>query len=153
MTLQAFTWDDGAVENAMTDRFRASPEFRADWSLVAVLGGVIVGHVLVAPCELQGDNVQRDAANQPRRALMLGPMSVVPEHQCQGIGSALMRDVLGRVQGSGEALVVLWGHPEFYPRFGFRPASEFGLLPNTPEAMVCPLQADLSVYTGLSLPH
>lgn len=132
----------------MIDRFRASPEFRADWSLVALLGGVIVGHVLVAPCELQGGETA-----QPRHALMLGPMSVAPDHQRQGIGSALIRDVLGRVQDSGEAMVVLWGHPAFYPRFGFRPASEFGLLPDTPEAMVCPLQADLSAYAGLSLPH
>ncbi|WP_243398156.1 GNAT family N-acetyltransferase [Deinococcus koreensis] len=80
-------------------------------------------------------------------------MSVLPEQQRQGIGSALMREALSRVRDSGEAMVVLWGHPEFYPRFGFRRASDFGLLPDTPAAMVYPLQADLRAYAGLSLPH
>ncbi|GHF40049.1 putative acetyltransferase [Deinococcus metalli] len=148
VTRRAFTWDDGRAENAMIGAFRASADFRAEWSLVMVQGGMIVGHGMIAPCDLHGGD-----ADQPRRALLLGPMSVAPEHQRQGVGSALVRGLLERAQSSGEALVVLWGHPEFYPRFGFRPAGDHGLLPETPAAMAYPLQPDLSAYAGLELPR
>jgi putative acetyltransferase len=63
------------------------------------------------------------------RRLGLGPLGVAPEHQRGGIGQALVHAVLGAADALDEAIVVLWGHPTYYPRFGFRPASEYGINP------------------------
>jgi putative acetyltransferase len=65
--------------------------------------------------------------------LELGPISVVPEHQGVGVGSALIREALSRADEHGEPLVLVLGHPGYYPRFGFRPASELGISPPHPK--------------------
>jgi putative acetyltransferase len=57
----------------------------------------------------------------------LGPMAVRPAWQRQGIGSQLVREGLEECWRSGYEAVVVLGHPEYYPRFGFVPASRFGL--------------------------
>lgn len=88
-------------------------------SLVAERDGAVVGHVLFTPVTLAG---------HPDLALMgLAPMAVRPEHQRSGVGSALVRAGLERcVRGGFDGAVVL-GHAEYYPRFGFVPASRFGI--------------------------
>lgn len=133
----------------MIGEIRASGRFLPDLSLVAEVGGRVVGHVIVAPTDLRG---HPENLEQPRRVLLLGPLSVLPEWQRQGIGSALMRAVLRAARGRPEPMVVLWGHADYYPRFGFRPATEFGLRPDSPAAMVYPLQDDLAAYAGLEMP-
>ena len=60
-------------------------------------------------------------------ALALAPMAVHPEFQSQGIGSRLVREGLERCRNLGHRIVVVVGHPEFYPRFGFTPARAKGL--------------------------
>jgi putative acetyltransferase len=67
-----------------------------------------------------------------RRVLELGPMSVEPERQRRGIGSALVREALRRAEDRSEPLVLVLGHPTYYPRFGFSPASELGIAPPDP---------------------
>jgi putative acetyltransferase len=57
----------------------------------------------------------------------LGPMAVVPEHQRCGIGAALMEAGLARMRAAGCPFVVVLGHHEYYTRFGFVPASRYGL--------------------------
>lgn len=66
-------------------------------------------------------------------ALGLGPIAVHPSHQRAGIGSALMHAVLGAAEARGERAVILLGDPNYYSRFGFRLASEFGITPPDPE--------------------
>jgi putative acetyltransferase len=63
------------------------------------------------------------------RLLELGPLSVLPTRQRAGIGSELVRDALRRADERGEPLVLVLGHPSYYPRFGFRRASDLGLHP------------------------
>lgn len=93
-------------------------------SLVAEEEGEIVGHILFSAVTLDG---------QPDLNLMgLGPVAVLPQYQRQGIGSALVRTGLERCRDSGAAAVVVLGHPEFYPRLGFVPASRFGLCSEYP---------------------
>lgn len=89
-------------------------------SLVAVQDSTIVGHVLFTPVAL-------DPAPPSIRALGLGPMAVMPGLQRQGIGTRLVHAGLDECSRLGYRAVVLVGHPEFYPRFGFRPARAFGL--------------------------
>jgi len=86
-------------------------------SLVAEHAGTIVGHIFLSPVTLSG---------HPDLQLMgLAPMAVTPSHQRRGIGSALVREGLSACR-SFDAIVVL-GHAEYYPRFGFIPASRFGI--------------------------
>lgn len=89
-------------------------------SLVAELDGVVVGHILFSP-------VSVTAENGSFGALGLGPMAVLPAYQGQGIGSALARAGLAACRDIGQDIVVVLGHPGFYPRFGFAPARARGL--------------------------
>ena len=57
----------------------------------------------------------------------LAPMAVAPDHQRKGIGSTLVRAGLERCQQLGFGAVVVLGHSEYYPRFGFSPSSRFGM--------------------------
>lgn len=84
-------------------------------SLVAVEDGRIVGHVMLSEAVIQTDD-------NPVEALALGPVAVLPDRQGEGIGSALIRDALGRCARAGHRVVVLVGHPGYYPRFGFSSA-------------------------------
>ena len=88
-------------------------------SLVAEAEGKLVGHILFSPVTLP---------ERPDRKIMgLAPMAVAPGRRRRGIGSALVREGLERCRRMGFGAVVVLGHPEYYPRFGFQPASRFGL--------------------------
>jgi putative acetyltransferase len=88
-------------------------------SLVAEVKGQIVGHILFSPVTVQGAD--------DLKAVGLGPMAVLPEHQRRGIGSLLIRKGLEYCRKAGIQAVVVLGHPDYYPRFGFRRASSWGL--------------------------
>lgn len=85
-------------------------------SLVAVTEGVVAGHILFSPLTVG-----------PVTGAALGPMAVLPPYQRRGIGSQLVQRGLERLRADGCAFVALIGHPEFYPRFGFRAAADIGM--------------------------
>ncbi|MCG8416005.1 MAG: N-acetyltransferase [Pseudomonadales bacterium] len=88
-------------------------------SLVAEQEGRIVGHLLLSPASL-------DAA--PQLKLMgLAPMAVLPEFQSQGVGSKLVEAGLKCCADAGVSAVIVLGHPEYYPRFGFVPSITYGI--------------------------
>lgn len=89
-------------------------------SLVAEIDDTIVGHVLFTRARLLPD--QDHLAAQ-----ILAPLAVVAELHGGGIGGALVREGLRQLAASKVDLVFVLGHPEYYPRFGFRPAGAFGL--------------------------
>ncbi len=78
--------------------------------------GRVVGHILLTRGHI-GDTA----------ALCLGPVSVRPERQRDGVGSAAVRAALAAAAERGERYVVLVGHPAYYPRFGFTRASAHGI--------------------------
>ncbi|MEJ6550407.1 N-acetyltransferase [Corynebacterium sp. USCH3] len=85
-------------------------------SLVAVRSGWVIGHIAASPVTLSGD----DAAEGAGRWFGLGPLSVSPAHQGEGIGAALMRAALELLDTEhGAAGAVLLGDPTYYDRFGF----------------------------------
>lgn len=62
-------------------------------------------------------------------ALALAPVATVPAHQRRGAGQAVVRALLDAAERRGEPLVLVLGHPEYYPKFGFVPASRYGIRP------------------------
>lgn len=84
-------------------------------SLVATIDRQIAGHVVFAACGVSGSGV---------RAALLGPLGVTPSRQKQGIGSAMVRIGLRRMQGTGVGLVCVLGDPKYYSRFGFLPEAD-----------------------------
>jgi len=88
-------------------------------SLVAEENGEIVGHIMFSPVFL---------SDHPELKMMgLAPMAVAPVHQRKGTGSALVRAGLDQCRQLDFVAVVVLGHPEYYPRFGFSPSSRFGI--------------------------
>jgi len=83
-------------------------------SFVAVEGKTIVGHILFTPATIDGTDFV---------GMGLGPMGISPAHQNQGIGTMLVRHGLNHLQQSGCPFVIVLGHSEYYPRFGFERAS------------------------------
>ncbi|MFJ6070597.1 GNAT family N-acetyltransferase [Streptomyces sp. NPDC093065] len=105
-------------EAFLVDALRADPgAWIEGLSLVAVDDADRpVGHALLTRCHI-GD----------RPALCLAPVAVRPEHQNTGAGSAAVRAALRAAERLGEHHVVVLGHPEYYPRFGFTRASAHGI--------------------------
>jgi len=88
-------------------------------SLVALDNDDIVGHIMFSPVELDG-------TSSPK-IMGLAPMAVAPDRQRSGIGSELVSEGLVRCDESGASAVVVLGHPDYYPRFGFVPASTMNI--------------------------
>jgi len=106
-----------AAEANLVDMLRA--QAHPVISLVAEKNNTVVGHILFSPVSLSG--------HPDLKIMGLAPMCVAPQHQRQGIGTALVRAGLARCRKSGFGAVVVLGHPEYYPRFGFLPAKRLGI--------------------------
>lgn len=115
-TLNASAFDTSAEAN-LVDALRESVELLV--SLVAEDDKTIVGHILFSPVSLSG--------YPELRIIGLAPMAVAPERQREGIGSALVCAGLEQCRRLAFGAVVVLGHPEYYPRFGFAPSSRFGI--------------------------
>jgi putative acetyltransferase len=106
----------------------------------------VVGHILFTPVMLESG---------ARRVVGKGlaPMAVLPDRQRQGIGSQLVRRGLDILRERGCPFVVVVGHPEYYPRFGFEPASTHGLASQwegIPDAAFMALVLDVQAMAGVS---
>lgn len=88
-------------------------------SLVAIDDGSVVGCILFSPVTLAG--------HSELVLFGLAPMAVLPAYQRHGIGSALVHAGLERCRTLGAQAVVVLGHPDYYPRFGFVPSTRFGI--------------------------
>ena len=115
INLQAF---GSPEEAAIVDALRESCDDLL--SLVAESGGQVVGHILFSPATIE-------AERGPVHGMGLAPMAVLPGYQRQGFGSALVRHGLAMLRDRGCPFVIVLGHPEYYPRFGFELASKYGI--------------------------
>lgn len=105
-------------EADLVDALRADGD--AAISLVAERNGAVVGHILFSPLPVVGDQGALNAA-------ALAPVAVDPACQNQGIGGVLIRAGLAACAEAGFEAVVVLGHPDYYPRFGFSAKAALGL--------------------------
>ena len=89
-------------------------------SLVAEEDEEIIGHILFTPVELIGDDYSL-------KLMGLAPMSVRPDLQKKGIGSQLVKTGIENCAAQGYDAIVVLGHPEYYPKFGFVPSVKYGI--------------------------
>ncbi|KAA5826802.1 N-acetyltransferase [Saccharopolyspora hirsuta] len=114
--------DTVPAEVGLVDALRADDGWLPELSMVAERDGEVVGHVVCTRGHVAGTP-----------ALALGPIGVLPDLQRSGVGAALMHAVLGAADALGEPVVVLLGHLDYYPKFGFEPAAKYGITPQVPE--------------------
>ena len=107
LTSQSFARPD---EAGLIDALRAERAILL--SLVAELDNRIVGHILFTRMWIE-------TTAAPIPAVALAPMAVLPTHQRKGIGAKLIRHGLEELRLHGERIVIVLGHPDYYPRFGF----------------------------------
>jgi len=128
MTRQTF-WSEerlkklglGALEHYMVHKARRRIMVE-ELSLVMEDAGEIVGHVMSS----EGSYIL-DPDDQKHPVLTLGPLTVRKDKQKQGIGTKLLEETLKKAKALGYKAILLFGHPSYYPRFGFKEASTYGL--------------------------
>ncbi|UCG80763.1 MAG: N-acetyltransferase [Desulfobacterales bacterium] len=114
-------------------------------SLVAMAENEVIGHILFSPATMEsgGGTIQ---------GMGLGPMAVLPDYQRQGVGAELIRTGITRLDSTGCPFVIVLGHAAYYPRFGFEPASRFGIRSewDVPDDAFMILVLNKSVMQGVS---
>jgi putative acetyltransferase len=131
---QAFGRDD---EARLVERLRKSRTFIQELSLVADLNRQIVGHILFTKIVIRSG----DGNEYP--SLALAPMAVLPRCQKQGIGGKLVQHGLKRAIELGHRSVIVLGHEQYYPAFGFEPASRWNIS--------CPYDVPDNVFMAMEL--
>jgi putative acetyltransferase len=107
------------AESRLVEKFRENPNYIPELSLVAEYEGHVIGHILFFPIDVKVDG-------EALQTLVLAPLSVHPSYQRRGVGGELAKAGLATVKQRGYPSVLVLGHPNYYPRFGFRRASEWG---------------------------
>ncbi len=108
------------TEQFLVERLRKSAAFIPELSMVAELGGEIIGHIILTKIKIVNGSQSFDS-------LALAPVSVKPDYQNKGIGGQLILQAHAKAIELGYKSVVLLGHQSYYPRFGYEKASKFGI--------------------------
>lgn len=129
------------AEVALVHRLRSDSGWIPTLSMVAQVQDRVVGHACLTRARVG-----------PYPVLALGPIGVLPDHQGDGVGAALMHATLGAADALDEPLIGLLGSLDYYPRFGFVPGARVGIVPDEPtwasHFQVRPLTAYESTMTG-----
>jgi putative acetyltransferase len=128
-------------EADLVDQLRAGLYVLA--SHVAEADGRIVGYLMFSRMSI-------DASDACIPAAALAPVAVLPEFQRRGIGSLLIQRGLELLRADGESIVIVLGHPDFYPRFGFSPEKARRLLSPFPPAAFMALELTPGALDGIS---
>jgi len=123
LTRNAF-WDvykPGCVEHFILHKIRKGNNYVNDLDLLATDGDRIIGHIICTRARVI------DEQNTENVVLCAGPFSILPAHQRKGYGSKLMEYCINRAREQGFKAMILFGNPDYYHRFGFRNAIEYGI--------------------------
>jgi len=116
------------AEGKLVEKLRGNPKFVPELSLVAEIGGKIVAHILFFPVVIKSETIDEEHEEyEEYETISLAPVSVMPEFQRQGIGGRLIKEGLEACRKLGYGSVIVLGHPEYYPKFGFEPAGKWGI--------------------------
>jgi predicted N-acetyltransferase YhbS len=107
-------------EGKMIEAFRKTKDYNNLLSLIAETKGKIIGHILFYPIKIKNKK-------EEYTVLSLAPMAVHPEFQNKGIGSKLVKRGLEIAKELNFGIVIVVGHPKYYPRFGFTPAKNWDI--------------------------
>lgn len=107
-------------EHLLVHRLRDIDAFVPELDVVAVIDGIVVGNVMYSRARVVADRRAWDV-------LTFGPLSIAPRYQGRGVGGALMRHTLADATRLGHRAAVVYGHPDYYPRFGFVRGSQVGI--------------------------
>jgi putative acetyltransferase len=122
-------------ESRLVDIIRNGNNFIPDLSLVAEIDGKIIGHILFSKIEIHG--------NAKFISLALAPLAVIPEFQRKGIGAKLIEEGIRKAKELNFESIILVGHKEYYPRFGFKKASEWKIK--------CPFEVPDEAFMAIEL--
>ncbi len=106
-------------EHYLVHLLRDSDSFIPQLDLVAEINGRLAGNIMYTKAKV----IDKD--KNEHHVITFGPLSVLPPFQMCGVGSALMHHSLKEAKCMGFRAVIIYGHPDYYPRFGFRPASDY----------------------------
>ena len=123
LTREAF-WDvykPGCVEHLVVHTLRGNPDVIPELCTVAELDGRIVGHIFYTRVRIKYDGGEQEA-------VAFGPISVLPELQKQGVGSAMIRHTLPLARLMGFPGILITGNPDYYHRFGFYDGARHGVV-------------------------
>lgn len=127
VTRQAFSYP-GRIENGKIgcpyEHWMVNELRRRDGilslSLVAEVEQQVVGHIICSKAVVRKEEITLPVLN-------FGPLSVLPEYQRKGVGKALINGMLEKAKAEGHGAILFFGRPEYYPQFGFKEASVYGI--------------------------
>ncbi|MCL2185337.1 MAG: N-acetyltransferase [Treponema sp.] len=132
--------EDGCDEHYLVYKLRTCPDFIKELDYVALIDDKITGNIMYSKCKIIDTN------NIEHEIITFGPVSVLPLYQKKGIGTKLINFTLEKARELGYRAVMIYGHPEYYPRFGFKDAKEFNITThdgkNFDAFMICELYKD-----------
>lgn len=122
-------------ESRLIEKIRKGETFVPELSLVAEEDGKVIGHILFSKVKIKGKKTYE--------SLALAPMSVHPDFQKKGIGSQLITIGLQKVKELNFEHVIVLGHKDYYPKFGFQKASTWNIR--------CPFEVPDEVFMAIEL--
>ena len=127
-------------EHLLVHKLRNVEAFVPELNYIAEADGKIVGHIIYTKSWIESEDGTK------HETLTFGPLTVTPEYQRKGIGKALMKHTLTKAKELGYRAVLIFGHPEYYPRVGFKRAGDFGL--TTPDGKTFDAFMVYPLYNG-----
>lgn len=123
ITREAFwnVYKPGCDEHLVLNKLRNNKSYIGELDLVAIFEDGIVGHIISTKAKVI------DAQNYAHVVLCLGPVSVLADFQKNGIGSKLINESIKVATELGFSVIILFGNPEYYHRFGFKNAELYGI--------------------------
>ncbi|MCD6106616.1 MAG: N-acetyltransferase [Caldisericaceae bacterium] len=122
-------------ESILIEKIRKGENFIPDLSLVAEIDNRIVGHILFSKIKIVGDSIFESIA--------LAPMAVIPAFQKQGVGSKLIKKGMAKAKELGFDSIIVLGHKDYYPKFGFERASKWNIK--------CPFKVPEEAFMAIAL--